>query len=85
MELVGLGDKASAYPAQLSADEVRVAIARALATNPTVCDEATSALIQRSTGQILDLIRDINKNLGSLWRTKNELRLAVPSCHGRAY
>ncbi|MBF1323269.1 MAG: ATP-binding cassette domain-containing protein, partial [Mogibacterium diversum] len=57
LELVGLGDKASAYPAQLSGGQrQRVAIARALATNPKVllCDEATSALDPKTTGQILD-------------------------------
>ena len=67
LELVGLGDKASAYPAQLSGGQrQRVAIARALATNPKVllCDEATSALDPKTTGQILDLIRDINKKRG---------------------
>ena len=67
LELVGLEDKASAFPAQLSGGQrQRVAIARALATNPKVllCDEATSALDPKTTGQILDLIRDINKKLG---------------------
>ncbi len=44
----------------------RVAIARALATDPKVllCDEATSALDPTTTNSILDLIRDINKELG---------------------
>ena len=67
LELVGLGDKASAYPAQLSGgQQQRVAIARALATNPKVllCDEATSALDPKTTGAILELIRDINRKLG---------------------
>ena len=67
LEIVGLPDKANAYPAQLSGgQQQRVAIARALATDPQVllCDEATSALDPKTTHQILDLIRDINKKLG---------------------
>lgn len=67
LELVGLADKANAYPAQLSGGQrQRVAIARALATNPKVllCDEATSALDPATTNSILDLIRDINERLG---------------------
>ena len=67
LELVGLPDKAGAYPAQLSGgQQQRVAIARALATDPKVllCDEATSALDPNTTHQILSLIRDINAKLG---------------------
>ena len=67
LELVGLPDKAQAYPAQLSGgQQQRVAIARALANNPKVllCDEATSALDPKTTRQILELIQDINRKLG---------------------
>lgn len=67
LDIVGLKDKAKAYPAQLSGgQQQRVAIARALATNPKVllCDEATSALDPKTTRQILKLIGDINKKLG---------------------
>lgn len=67
LEIVGLSDKAKAYPAQLSGgQQQRIAIARALATNPKVllCDEATSALDPNTTHSILNLIRDINKKLG---------------------
>ena len=67
LELVGLPDKADAYPAQLSGGQKqRIAIARALATTPKVllCDEATSALDPKTTRQILELIKDINAKLG---------------------
>ncbi len=67
LSMVGLPDKANAYPAQLSGgQQQRVAIARALATNPQVllCDEATSALDPKTTHAILELIRDINRKLG---------------------
>lgn len=67
LDLVGLPDKARAYPAQLSGGQMqRVAIARALATEPNVllCDEATSALDPSTTHQILSLIKDINRRLG---------------------
>ena len=67
LELVGLGDRAGAYPAQLSGGQKqRVAIARALATNPKVllCDEATSALDPTTTESILELLRDLNRRLG---------------------
>ncbi len=67
LELVGIPDKANAYPAQLSGGQKqRVAIARALASEPKVllCDEATSALDPTTTQQILRLIKELNKKLG---------------------
>ena len=67
LELVGLPDKAEAYPAQLSGgQQQRIAIARALATNPKIllCDEATSALDPKTTRSILSLIQDINRKMG---------------------
>ena len=67
LELVGLGNRADAYPAQLSGGQKqRVAIARALATNPKVllCDEATSALDPTTTASILGLLKDLNEKLG---------------------
>ena len=54
-------------PSELSGgQQQRVAIARALATDPKVllCDEATSALDPKTTRQILELIRDINREMG---------------------
>lgn len=67
LALVGLEDKAQAYPANLSGGQKqRVAIARALASNPKVllCDEATSALDPATTRSILTLLKDINRRLG---------------------
>ena len=67
LRLVGLEDKASAYPSQLSGGQKqRVAIARALASDPEMllCDEATSALDPMTTQSILALLKEINDKLG---------------------
>ena len=67
LDIVGLPDKADAYPAQLSGGQKqRIAIARALASDPKIllCDEATSALDPKTTRDILRLIKDINRRLG---------------------
>ena len=62
LELVGLPDKADAYPAQLSGGQKqRVAIARALAMNPDIMlfDEPTSALDPELTGEVLKTIQQL--------------------------
>ncbi|MFF8644692.1 methionine ABC transporter ATP-binding protein [Streptomyces sp. NPDC015345] len=67
LDLVGLADKAKSYPAQLSGGQKqRVGIARALAGDPKVLlsDEATSALDPETTRSILQLLRDLNQQLG---------------------
>lgn len=67
LDLVGLADKAKSYPAQLSGGQKqRVGIARALAGDPKVLlsDEATSALDPETTRSILQLLRDLNRQLG---------------------
>ena len=67
LKIVGLEEKANAYPAHLSGGQKqRVAIARALASNPEMllCDEATSALDPMTTQSILELLKKINAELG---------------------
>ena len=67
LDIVGLGEKAGAYPAQLSGgQQQRVAIARVLASDPRIllCDEATSALDPQTTKSILELIKRINLEMG---------------------
>lgn len=67
LDLVGLADKAGVYPAQLSGGQKqRVGIARALVSDPKVLlsDEATSALDPETTRSILQLLRDLNRQLG---------------------
>lgn len=67
LSLVGLDGKGDSYPAQLSGGQKqRVGIARALAASPKVLlsDEATSALDPQTTRSILDLLKDINQQMG---------------------
>lgn len=67
LEMVGLLDKAKAYPAKLSGGQKqRVAIARALANRPEVllCDEPTSSVDPQTTGSILASLKEINEKLG---------------------
>jgi len=67
LKKVGLEDKAYSYPSELSGGQSqRVAIARALVLKPEVLlsDEATSALDPETTDSILDLLKELNQELG---------------------
>ena len=85
LELVGLSDKAEAYPTQLSGGQKqRVAIARALASNPRVllCDEATSALDPATTHSILELLKQINRDFGlTIVVITHEMSVIEEICH----
>lgn len=85
LQLVGLSDKANAYPSQLSGGQKqRVAIARALATNPKVllCDEVTSALDPNTTRSILELLQNINQTMGvTIVMITHEMHVIEQICH----
>jgi putative ABC transport system ATP-binding protein len=68
LELVGLSERRDHFPAQMSGGEQqRVAIARAVAKRPQVllCDEPTGALDFRTGVRVLDVIRRVNRELGT--------------------
>ena len=84
LKIVGLEEKAKAYPVQLSGGQKqRVAIARTLASNPRIilCDEATSALDPQTTGTILALLKQINKDYGiTVVVITHEMRVVEEIC-----
>ncbi|SMQ23099.1 D-methionine transport system ATP-binding protein [Pseudomonas helmanticensis] len=89
LELVGLSDKAQAFPSQLSGGQKqRVGIARALAAEPAylLSDEATSALDPETTASILELLRDINRQLGlTIVLITHELDVVKSICDHAAF
>ncbi|MDA8353270.1 MAG: ATP-binding cassette domain-containing protein [Firmicutes bacterium] len=88
LERVGLSERADAYPAQLSGGQKqRVGIARALANDPKVllCDEATSALDPETTSSILQLLKEINEEMGiTLLLITHEMDVVQEICHRMA-
>lgn len=83
LEMVGLTEKARAYPEELSGGQKqRVAIARALTMNPEIllCDEATSALDPQTAKSIIQLLIDINKELGITIIVVTHQMSVVKSC-----
>ena len=79
LDLVGLREKADAYPSQLSGGQKqRVAIARALAMKPDILcfDEPTSALDPELTGEVLKVIRQLARQRTTMVIVTHEMRFA---------
>lgn len=85
IKLVGLEGRENAYPSQLSGGQKqRVGIARALANDPKIllCDEGTSALDPQTTDEVLDLLADINRQLGlTIVLITHEMNVIRKICH----
>lgn len=85
LELTGLVDKQSEYPSQLSGGQKqRVAIARSLASKPKVLlsDEGTSSLDPQTTHSILQLLKNINQQLGvTILLITHEMEVVKEVCH----
>ena len=68
LEVVGLKNKTRSFPTQLSGGEQqRVAIARAIVNSPKllICDEPTGNLDPEKSMEIMDILNNINKTLGT--------------------
>jgi polar amino acid transport system ATP-binding protein len=83
LSAVGLGFKATAYPAQLSGgQQQRVAIARTIAMEPEVIlfDEPTSALDPELVGEVLAVMRDLASRAATMLIVTHEIGFAESVC-----
>ncbi len=88
LELVGIGEKAEAYPADLSGgQQQRVAIARALAMEPKLMlfDEPTSALDPEMIREVLDVMRDLARQGMTMVVVTHEMGFAREVCDRIAF
>ena len=79
LELVGIGDKAEAYPKQLSGGQKqRVAIVRALCMHPEILlfDEVTAALDPEMVREVLDVMLDLAKQGKTMIIVTHEMQFA---------
>ena len=79
LEKVGMADRADYYPSQLSGgQQQRVAIARALAPDPEIIyfDEPTSALDPELIGEVLNVMKDLAKEVRTMIVVTHEMSFA---------
>ncbi|WP_306601672.1 ABC transporter ATP-binding protein [Geothrix sp. 21YS21S-2] len=84
MEAVGLGDRASAWPREMSGGEMqRVAVARALAARPALllADEPTGNLDSASGERVLDLLAALTEREGAALVMVTHSDAAASMCH----
>ncbi len=85
LDLVGLSNKARAYPANLSGGQKqRVAIARSIANHPKLllADEPTSALDPLTKNEVIDCLLDLNKKLNlTIIIATHEMKVVRKMCN----
>ena len=84
LEMVGIEDKALAYPSQLSGGQKqRVAIARSLALSPKIMlfDEPTSALDPEMVGEVLEVMKNLAKEGMTMVVVTHEMGFAKEVAH----
>ena len=84
LQAVGLGERSGHRPSELSGgQQQRVAIARAIVHNPSVvlCDEPTGNLDSATSASVMDLLKSINKKMGTTFLLVTHDREVAKQCN----